>query len=59
MDVPLELGVRSIVVALDGRLFEGAVHPFDLAICPWMVGLGEPMFDAVLIADAIEHVSSP
>ena len=57
--LPLELGVGSVVVALDGRLLEGAVHPFDLAICPWMVWLGEPVFDAVLIADAVEHVSSP
>jgi hypothetical protein len=27
--------------------FDGAVHALDLAIGPGMVGLGEPMVDAV------------
>src|SRR6476646_11784390 len=45
-----------IVIALDGGLLERSVHPFDLAVGPWMVGLGETMLDLVLAADTIEHV---
>src|ERR1700694_6226495 len=33
-----ELVVRLIVIAVDGRLLDGAVHSLDLAICPRMVG---------------------
>jgi hypothetical protein len=51
-----ELIVGLVVVALNGRFLEGPVHPFDLAIGPGMVRLREAMFDAVLVADAIEHV---
>src|SRR5690606_10753547 len=39
-----------------GRFLDGAVHTLDLAIGPRMIGFGEPVFDAVLAADAIEHV---
>jgi len=41
MDVFLELGVRPVVVAFDGRLLERSVHAFDLAIGPGMVGFGD------------------
>ena len=51
-----ELAMSFIVIALDGGLFERSVHPFDLAVGPWMVGLGETMLDLVLAAHAIEHV---
>jgi hypothetical protein len=40
-------------------VLDGAVHPLRLAVCPGMVGLGEPMLDPVLIADAIEDVNPP
>ena len=47
-----------VVVALDGRLLEGAVHPLDLAVGPRMVRLGEPVLDAVLAADLVEAVNA-
>jgi hypothetical protein len=56
--VLFELAMRIIVIAPDGRLLERAVHPFDLAVGPRMVGLGEAMLDIMLAADAIEHMHS-
>ncbi len=47
--------VAFVVVALDGGVLDGAVHPFDLAIGP-RIGLGKPVFDAVFAADLIEAV---
>jgi hypothetical protein len=46
--VLFELAMGFIVIALDGGLLERSVHPFDLAVGPWMVGLGETMLDLVL-----------
>ena len=56
LKVPAQLIVVVIVEALDGGVFDGPVHPFHLAIRPRMVDLGEPVLDAVLVADAIEDV---
>lgn len=39
--------VSIVVVALDGRFLDRAVHAFDLAIGPGMLDLGQPMFDAI------------
>jgi len=36
-----------VVEALDGRILDGAVHPFDLAIGPGVLGLGQTMIDVV------------
>jgi hypothetical protein len=60
--------VIVVVAALGGGLFDGAVHPLDLAVrransppdcwlillTPMMVGLGEPVLDAVGFADHVE-----
>ena len=45
-----ELIVGLIMVAPNGGLFEGAVHPLDLTVRPGMVRLGEAVFDPVLAA---------
>ena len=52
-----KLVVAVVVVAFDSRFFEGAVHPLHLAIGPWVVGLGQSVFDVVLAADLIEAVN--
>src|SRR6202049_1538737 len=54
--VAAKLVVGFIVVALDGRFLEGAVHPFDLAIRPGVVGFGQAVLDAVGSADLVEAV---
>ena len=36
--------------------FDGAVHPLGLAVGPGMIGLRQPVLDAMLEADAIEDV---
>ena len=59
MDVRFELSVRAVMVALDGRLLEGSVHPLDLTIGPRMVGFGQPMLDAVGMAKPVEHMDAP
>lgn len=42
---------------LDRGFFDRPVHALDLAIGPGVIGLGQTMFDAVLVADAIKNVS--
>ena len=37
--------------ALDGRLFDRAVHPFDLAVSPGVGRLGEALLDTPLVAE--------
>ena len=37
--------MRLVMVALDGRLLDGAVHPFDLAVRPRVTRLGEAVLD--------------
>ena len=53
--VSFELIVSIVMVALNGRFLDRAVHALDLTVCPRMLDLGQAMFDAVLAAD-IEHV---
>ena len=49
-----KLGVVIVVEALDGRVLDGAVHAFDLAVRPGMFRLGQPLFDVELGAGAVE-----
>ena len=59
LNVGLErLGI-GVVERLDRGLFHGAVHPLGLAVRPGMVGLGQPVLDAVLAADAVEDMPHP
>ncbi len=46
--------MRTVLVALDGCLLQGAVHPLDLAIGPGMVGFGQTVLDIILAANPIE-----
>ena len=55
-----KLVVAFVMEAFDGRLLDGAVHPFDLPVGPWMVWLREPMLDVVGLADHVEaHLTRP
>jgi hypothetical protein len=54
--VCFELIVSIVMVALDGRFLDRAVHALDLAIGPGMLDLGQPMFDTILLAAHIEHM---
>ncbi len=42
-----ELLMGIVVVTIDRRLFERAVHPLDLTIRPGMIGLGQAMLNPV------------
>ena len=51
-----ELLVRLIVIALDRRLLDRTIHPLDLSVRPGMIDFGQPMLDAVSLADAVEQM---
>ena len=44
---------------LDGGFLHRPVHPLGLAVGPGMVGFGELVLDAVLVADAVEGMDHP
>src|SRR5579862_2640878 len=56
--VAAQLAVGLVVVPLDGRFFEGAVHPLDLPIGPGMVGFGEAVLDAACSTDFLEGMEA-
>ena len=57
-EVSLQLVVAVVVVALDGRFLEDPIHTFDLAVGLGVVGLGQPVFDAVTMADPVKRMSA-
>ena len=56
LQVTPELIVAAIVVALDGCVFDGPVHPLDLPVCPRAARLGQAVLDPVLLAGMREGV---
>ena len=46
----VELGMTVIVEALHSGFLDRSVHPFDLAVCPRMFPLRQPVLDAVFPA---------
>ncbi len=46
------------MIALDRGLFEGPVHPLDLTVGPWVVGLGQPVLDVAFSADLVEAIDA-
>ncbi len=57
VQVAAELVVGFVVEALDGGVLERAVHAFDLAICPRVFRLGQPVVDVILGAGVLEGMS--
>lgn len=51
-----QLVVCSVVEALDGRVLDGSVHPFDLAIGPGVFRLGRAMIEITARAGELERV---
>jgi len=58
VQVGSKLVVGFVVVALDGRFFEGAVHPLDLPAGPLVQGFGQPVLDPVCSTDLLEGVET-
>jgi hypothetical protein len=48
----------GVVEGFDGGVLDGPVHPLGLTVRPWVVGFGEPVLDAVLLADPVEDVAA-
>lgn len=44
------LVVAVVMMAFDGGVLNGAVHPLDLTVGPGMIGFCEPMLDAVCLS---------
>lgn len=57
-NVGLEAIEGIVVKGFDRGVFDRSVHALGLTIGPWMVGLGEPVLDIVLAADAVEAVAT-
>src|SRR6202521_1108564 len=53
-----KLVVGFVVEALDGCLFDGPAHAFDLSVRPGMLGLGETMIDIVLRTGQFEGMGA-
>lgn len=49
-----KLIVIFIVETLHSRFLDRAIHPLDLSIRPWMVGLYQPMLNAMRLTDHVE-----
>jgi hypothetical protein len=56
VEVLPELVVAVVIIALDRRLLDGAVHPFDLPVGPRVFHLGQAVLDPVLVADPVEDM---
>jgi hypothetical protein len=54
--MPAELVMAGVVIALEGRLLQRAVHPLNLTVRPGVIGLGQAMLDAVLGDSQLEGV---
>jgi len=52
----LQVGMGQVVVGADGGFLEGAVHAFDLAVGPGMVGFGQAVVEVVAGAGVFEGV---
>lgn len=49
-----ELIVAVVAIPVDCCVFDRAVHPLDLTICPPMVGFDQSTFDVASLADQIK-----
>lgn len=61
VDEILEMSAQLVVVvveALDGCIHDGAVHPFDLAIRPWMARLCQAMLNVEIGTYRLEGMTS-
>lgn len=54
VEIGPQLFVRTVVVSLDSGFLDRPVHLLNLPIRPGVTWLGQSMFDAVLVADAIK-----
>ena len=54
-----ELIVALVVVAPHRGFLERPIHSLDLTVGPGMIGLGQPVFDAMTPTSAIEGVTAP
>src|SRR5271170_202482 len=57
-EVCSELLMVVVVIALNGGLFDGAVHALHLTVGPGMIGLGQSMVDAMQKTDPVKRVTA-
>ena len=56
--VSVKLSVVVVVVALNGGLFDGSIHAFDLAVDPRMIGFGRALMGAGARVERSSRISS-
>jgi hypothetical protein len=56
MQMLFQVVMGLVVILFHGGVFARAVHAFDLAIGPGMVGFGQPMGDAILTTATIKDM---
>lgn len=57
-EMGLELIMAFVVIPFDGGVLDGSVHPLDLTVGPRMVGLGQPVVDAMAPAGPVEGMAA-
>jgi hypothetical protein len=57
-EVRTKTAVRLVVEPADCRVLDGPIHPFDLAVGPGVIELGEAVVDAELGACQVKSVGS-
>jgi hypothetical protein len=55
-EVLFEVLMGLVIVFFDRGFLQGSIHALHLAIGPGMVGFGETVLDAIVLADAIEKM---
>jgi len=58
VEVRFELVVGVIEVALHRGILDGSVHALDLPVGSGMVGFGEPVVDAMKVAEPVERMAA-
>ena len=58
LDMPAQVVMAGVVVAVHGRFLERSVHAFDLPVGPGMVRPGQPVLDAVFLASIAKSVAA-
>lgn len=56
VEMPLQLVMGFVMIPLHGGIFQRPIHPLHLTVRPRVIGLCEPVTDAMLSTDSIKQV---
>jgi hypothetical protein len=58
-EVIFKLSVCLVVISSDSCVLQRSVHPLNLTVGPWVIGLGETVLDAMPPAGPVEGMAAP